>query len=111
MLHIRLVGLQKSKHVTKVFIATAASQLHTKACNHITSLFTHFGHFRKGIQQRKAQKWLIVTYICDPRVKKKRVPKHVGGLLCDFVYTFVSNCCAAVGINIAKFSYCMEHGC
>jgi len=68
VLHIPLVGLQKPKHVAIVFIATVAYQLHTKAYNHITSLFTLLGYFRKSIQQRKAQQWLIVTQICDLRV-------------------------------------------
>lgn len=51
--------------------------------------------------------FFVVEYLLDDGRKR---PKHVGGLLYDnTVYTFVSNYCAGVRINIVKcISYLMH---
>jgi len=58
----------------RVFIPTTVQQLDTKVYNHVTSLLhvsAFFSQLKGGIRQRKAQNWLIMSWMYNCKVKRQ----------------------------------------
>jgi len=81
-----------------MFVLTNAQQLDTTIYNHIDNLLhisACFGHLQGGIR--------IPTWRWQKKAETCR-------RFSIWSYSFVSNCCAVLGINTVKLSYCSERG-